>query len=105
MSSSPDKKNAAKEPAREAAGLQLVHRKVKRVGPASAATGMNQHIKAAVIRLTVDSPLQIRDFSYVAKYAGTKEEKALDVLRDYIRDLRAQLPTPPRNPAMIRRAA
>ena len=105
MSSLGDK-HAANGQKAKAVGPQLVANTKKRVGPSSQATGMNRHIKAAVIRLVVDSPMEFRDFGYIAKYAGTREDKAIAVVRDYIRDLRAQVPTPPRTPSpILRRAA
>jgi hypothetical protein len=72
----------------------------------SASSGLNRHIKAAIIRLTFDSCLDIKRFANIAKYAGTREEVALSVLREYVRDLRAGGGlTPPSGPANIRRAA
>jgi hypothetical protein len=55
----------------------------------SPATAINQHIAAAVIRLTVDSCLESSKFSRICRYAGTSESKGLAVLRQYILDLRA----------------
>lgn len=101
----PDKSINQNGTTRQGAGPQLVQKPTKK-GSASAATAMNQHIKAAVIRLTVDSPLEFRTFRNIAKYAGTREDQAIAVLREYVRDLRAQVPPqPPRTPTPIRRAA
>jgi hypothetical protein len=86
-------------------GLQVIDGRKKRVGPASRATAMNQHIKEAVIRLVAHSPIEFRDFGYVAKYAGTREDLAIAVVRDHIRELEARVPTPPRTPAPVRRLA
>lgn len=89
-------------------GLQVIQGGANRGQVVSSATAMNRHIKAAVIRLTFDSLLDIRSMEKIARYAGTSECKALDTVREYVYDLRALASdTPPNNggPMRMRRAA
>lgn len=82
---------------------QLVVTKRKK-GPDSA-TCLNHYTRASVLRLAFDSCLEINSLRGVARLAGTTEPKALDVIRNYVRDLRAMQnrPLPPSGGA--RRAA
>lgn len=83
-------------------GLHVVGKPQKK--HTNSATTLNRHIKAAVIRLAFDSCLDISRFANIAKYAGIREDIALNVIREYVRDLRAG--SPPSSPAgQIRRAA
>jgi hypothetical protein len=98
------------EMAKQAKGLATQNvqntTKIARRKPTSSATCLNKHTRAAVIRLAFDSALDIKRFAYIAKYAGTKESVALDVIREYVQDLRLGGGfIPPGSPAGTRRAA
>jgi hypothetical protein len=96
--------NGQKTEAREALRPQLVHSTAKRK-PVSAATAMNRHIRAAVIRLVAHSPFEFKRFANVARYAGTREDLAIAVLGEHIRELEARISTPPPQPPTLRRVA
>jgi hypothetical protein len=98
------------EMAKQAKGLATQNvqntTKIARRKPVSSAIGLNRHTRDAVIRLAFDSCLDIKRFAYIAKYAGTKESIALDVVRQYVRDLRSGGGLiPPGSPMGTRRAA
>lgn len=54
----------------------------------NSATAVSREVRDSVIRLALNSELRIDSLRKVARYAGTNERQALDILRDHIYDLR-----------------
>jgi hypothetical protein len=86
--------------------LQVIEGGRERRRVSRSSTALNQGVRASVVRIVLDSELEVPTLRKAANIAGVSEPLVLDVLRDYVYDLRARLlPRPPSGPAAMRRAA